>query len=73
MNKTIRVPRTGIEPAREYKSQRILSPSCLPIPPPRQTLSLKGEKTNPLSPLHKSCQIPTGKLPQYLKASFYPR
>ena len=30
-----RVPGAGLEPAR-YCYQRILSPSCLPIPPPRQ-------------------------------------
>lgn len=30
------VPRAGIEPAWDY-SQRILSPSCIPVPPPRLT------------------------------------
>ena len=30
------VPRAGLEPARTYEVQWILSPSCLPIPPSRQ-------------------------------------
>jgi hypothetical protein len=30
------VPRAGLEPARA-KAHRILSPACLPIPPPRHT------------------------------------
>ena len=29
------VPKTGIEPVREYKSRRILSPVRLPVPPHR--------------------------------------
>ena len=29
------VPKTGIEPVREYKSRRILSPVRLPVPPLR--------------------------------------
>ena len=29
------MPQTGIEPVREYKSRRILSPVRLPVPPPR--------------------------------------
>ena len=36
------VPGAGIEPARAYKAQRILSPSCLPIPPPRQYYLIKA-------------------------------
>ena len=32
------VPKTGIEPVREYKSRRILSPVRLPVPPLRHTL-----------------------------------
>ena len=32
------VPKTGIEPVREYKSRRILSPVRLPIPPLRQNI-----------------------------------
>ena len=32
---SILVPRAGLEPARPGKGQWILSPSCLPIPPPR--------------------------------------
>ena len=34
------VPRAGLEPARFFNRQRILSPSCLPIPPPRQVVWL---------------------------------
>ena len=30
------MPQTGIEPVREYKSRRILSPVRLPVPPRRQ-------------------------------------
>ena len=29
------MPQTGIEPVREYKSRRILSPVRLPVPPLR--------------------------------------
>ena len=29
------MPATGIEPVREYKSRRILSPVRLPVPPRR--------------------------------------
>ena len=32
--RSILVPRAGIEPARHLNRQGILSPSCLPIPPP---------------------------------------
>ena len=31
------LPQTGIEPVREYKSRRILSPVRLPVPPLRHT------------------------------------
>ena len=31
------MPQTGIEPVREYKSRRILSPVRLPVPPLRHT------------------------------------
>lgn len=34
------VPRAGIEPARLFNEQGILSPSCLPIPPPRRNYFL---------------------------------
>ncbi len=40
------VPKTGIEPVREYKSRRILSPVRLPVPPLRQ-LWLQGRDSNP--------------------------
>ena len=33
--KKIIMPATGIEPVREYKSRRILSPVRLPVPPRR--------------------------------------
>ena len=32
------MPATGIEPVREYKSRRILSPVRLPVPPRRHFL-----------------------------------
>ena len=32
------MPATGIEPVREYKSRRILSPVRLPVPPRRHIL-----------------------------------
>lgn len=32
------MPRTGVEPAREYKSHYHLKVACLPIPPPRLIL-----------------------------------
>ncbi|EDR48171.1 hypothetical protein DORFOR_00512 [Dorea formicigenerans ATCC 27755] len=31
------MPQTGIEPVREYKSRRILSPVRLPVPPLRHS------------------------------------
>ena len=34
-----KVPKTGIEPVREYKSRRILSPVRLPVPPLRHLLA----------------------------------
>ena len=33
-----KMPQTGIEPVREYKSRRILSPVRLPVPPLRHYL-----------------------------------
>ena len=36
------VPKTGIEPVREYKSRRILSPVRLPVPPHRHIWDLQG-------------------------------
>ena len=35
------VPKTGIEPVREYKSRRILSPVRLPVPPRRHIWDLQ--------------------------------
>ena len=32
---SLKMPQAGIEPAREYKSRRILSPVRLPVPPLR--------------------------------------
>ena len=43
------VPKTGIEPVREYKSRRILSPVRLPVPPLRQLGSKGGTRTLSLS------------------------
>ena len=37
------MPATGIEPVREYKSRRILSPVRLPVPPLRHTKYLLNE------------------------------
>lgn len=37
------MPLTGIEPVREYKSRRILSPVRLPVPPPRLIAMAKAE------------------------------
>ena len=39
------VPKTGIEPVREYKSRRILSPVRLPIPPRRQISGTNRART----------------------------
>ena len=36
------MPATGIEPVREYKSRRILSPVRLPVPPRRHEWDLQG-------------------------------
>ena len=41
------MPQTGIEPVREYKSRRILSPVRLPVPPLRQKKSMDGEGFEP--------------------------
>ena len=38
------MPATGIEPVREYKSRRILSPVRLPVPPRRH---MDGEGFEP--------------------------
>ena len=43
------VPKTGIEPVREYKSRRILSPVRLPVPPLRHLGSKGGTRTLSLS------------------------
>ena len=40
------MPQTGIEPVREYKSRRILSPVRLPVPPLRHFPSILGNGTN---------------------------
>ena len=49
-----KVPRTGLEPVHPY-GHRILSPACLPIPPPRQS----GERKTGFEPatptLARSC------------------
>ena len=42
----ILMPQTGIEPVREYKSRRILSPVRLPVPPLRHFPSILGNGTN---------------------------
>ena len=40
------MPATGIEPVREYKSRRILSPVRLPVPPRRHFSSYLLSGTN---------------------------
>ena len=40
------MPQTGIEPVREYKSRRILSPVRLPVPPRRHFSSYLLSGTN---------------------------
>ena len=49
------VPRAGLEPARA-NAHRILSPACLPIPPPRHILktqfSILGEVRPPQILIH---------------------
>ena len=40
------MPATGIEPVREYKSRRILSPVRLPVPPLRHSTYVIGNGTN---------------------------
>ena len=41
------VPKTGIEPVREVKSRRILSPVRLPVPPLRHTFLAPREGLEP--------------------------
>ena len=41
------MPQTGIEPVREYKSRRILSPVRLPVPPLRHVILFKKQKMGP--------------------------
>lgn len=43
INRGFRVPQAGLEPAQP-KGHRILSPACLPIPPPGQ-ISIEERKT----------------------------
>ena len=38
----LKMPATGIEPVREYKSRRILSPVRLPVPPRRHLMEPTG-------------------------------
>ena len=39
LSRFFNMPATGIEPVREYKSRRILSPVRLPVPPRRLVMS----------------------------------
>ena len=48
------MPQTGIEPVREYKSRRILSPVRLPVPPLRHTKYFKWMEKD--SNLRRRCQ-----------------
>jgi hypothetical protein len=45
-----RVPQAGLEPALAFAANRILSPACLPIPPPGHLLIFKTNvfKKNPI-------------------------
>jgi hypothetical protein len=60
------VPQTGLEPVRPY-SHRILSPACLPIPPPGrvekkigQVSDLSGRRdSNPRPQPWQGCALPT--------------
>ena len=42
------LPQTGIEPVREDKSRRILSPVRLPVPPRRQNGTNRARTYDPL-------------------------
>ena len=42
------MPQTGIEPVREYKSRRILSPVRLPVPPLRHNGTNRARTCDPL-------------------------
>jgi hypothetical protein len=50
------VPRAGLEPARPYE-HRILSPACLPVPPPGHNLSEKRD-SNPRPQPWQGCALP---------------
>ena len=51
MLQRVLVPRAGLEPARPYE-HRILSPACLPVPPPGHGLEQK--RLNPKLSSNKS-------------------
>ena len=51
-----KVPRTGLEPVRPC-GHRILSPACLPIPPPRYSVSEK-RGSNPRPQPWQGCALP---------------
>ena len=42
------MPQTGIEPVREYKSRRILSPVRLPVPPLRHIATYEKLQMGPI-------------------------
>ena len=44
---SLSVPGAGLEPAQPYYSQRILSPSCLPIPPSGRNHWSEKRDSNP--------------------------
>ena len=49
----------GLEPARPYR-HRILSPACLPIPPPEQTLKSSEKRDSNSRPQPwQGCALPT--------------
>ena len=66
------VPKTGIEPVREYKSRRILSPVRLPVPPLRQLGSKGGTRTLSLS-VNSRVLHHWATLEHYVATSYSPR
>ena len=48
LNNLYLLPQTGIEPVREYKSRRILSPVRLPVPPLRHIATYEKSQMGPI-------------------------
>ena len=62
------VPKTGIEPVREYKFRRILSPVRLPVPPLRHTFLAPREGLEP-SAYRLTAECSTIELPWNMEAT----